>query len=121
MVIEQVLDALDVALMVGELVSRNLDEVFASWSERISERKNAAIWKLPALLAEQPVVSAAYISEKLSITTRAASSMIAKAQQYGILRPAGAGARSVYYQADDLVSILEEASSVQGVRRMMAK
>ncbi len=120
-VIEQVLDALDVALMVGELVSRNLDEVFASWSERISERKNAAIWKLPALLAEQPVVSAAYISEKLSITTRAASSMIAKAQQYGILRPAGAGARSVYYQADDLVSILEEASSVQGVRRMMAK
>lgn len=120
-VIEQVLDALDVALMIGELVSRNLDEVFASWAERISERKNAAIWKLPALLAEQPVISAAYVSEKLSITTRAASSMIAKAQQYGILRPAGAGARSVYYQSDDLISILEEASSTQGIRRMMAK
>ena len=120
-VIEQVLDALDVALVVGDLVSRHLDEVFASWSERMSERKNAAIWKLPALLAEQPVVSAAFISEKLSITTRAASSVIAKAQQYGILRPVGAGVRSVYYQADDLLSVLEEASSVQGIRRMMAR
>ena len=120
-VIEQVLDALDVALVVGDLVSRHLDEVFASWSERMSERKNAAIWKLPALLAEQPVVSAAFISEKLSITTRAASSIIAKAQQYGILRPVGAGVRSVYYQADDLLSVLEEASSVQGIRRMMAR
>lgn len=120
-VIEQVLDALDVALVVGDLVSRNLDEVFASWSERMSERKNAAIWKLPALLAEQPVVSAAFISKKLSITTRAASSIIARAQQYGILRPVGAGVRSVYYQADDLLSVLEEASSVQGIRRMMAR
>ena len=120
-VIEQVLDALDVALVVGDLVSRHLDEVFASWSERMSERKNAAIWKLPALLAEQPVVSAAFISKKLSITTRAASSIIARAQQYGILRPVGAGVRSVYYQADDLLSVLEEASSVQGIRRMMAR
>lgn len=119
-VIEQVVSALELAVAVGGMVAQKLDEVFDSWGERIRGRKDAAIWKLPQLLAEQPVVSAAYVAERAGITPRAASSAISRARECGILRPVGAGARSVYYQADELIEVLEEVSSIQGIRRMLS-
>lgn len=118
-VVEQLVDALELSLMVGRLVARNLDGVFAGWRGRMTERANSSIHRLPLVLAEQPVVTVPYVAEKMGITTRAAQNLVSRACEYEILRPLGNGRRGVFYQADELIDVLEEASSLPSIRRMV--
>lgn len=64
--------------------------------------------------------STAYLAEHLGITVRAAGNLVARACEYGILRPIGNRRRGVFYQADELINLLEEVSSAEGVRRVLA-
>ncbi len=47
-------------------------------------------------------------------------SLAARACEYGVLGPIENWRRGVFYQADELVDLLEGASSAEGVRRMLA-
>ncbi|MDO4437319.1 MAG: Fic family protein [Coriobacteriaceae bacterium] len=118
-VVEQLADALELALAVGKIVARDIDGVMEEWSETIRERAGSSIHRLPAVLAEQPVVNVAFVAERLGITTRAASSLVARACDYGILRPMGNRQRGEFYQSDQLIDVLEEASSLPGIRRLL--
>ncbi len=119
-VIENVVEALELACSVGLTVTRAFDDVLAGWRGLMTERSGSAIYRLPAVLVEQPVVSTAYLAEHLGITVRAAGNLVARACEYGILRPIGNRRRGVFYQADELINLLEEVSSAEGVRRVLA-
>ena len=119
--VESVLNALELALVIGRRVSGLIDDVMEGWRSVISERVGSAIWRLPPLLAEQPVVTIAYVAENLSITPRAASTLVARACEYGMLRPLGSRRRGDFYQSDELIDVLEEISSMSGIRRMLAR
>lgn len=119
-VVEQLVDALELAMAIGTLVARDIDAVIGTWRERITERAGSGIHRLPGLLVEQPVVNTAFVARKMDITQRAASTMVSRACEYGMLRPMGNRHRGEYYQADALISVLEEVSSIQGIRRMVA-
>ena len=119
-IVESVLSALELALVIGGRVSGLIDSVMEGWRSAIAERAGSAIWRLPPLLAEQPVVTVAYVAEHLAITPRAASTLVARACEYGMLRPLGSRRRGDFYQSDVLIDILEEISSMSGVRRMLA-
>lgn len=118
-IVERLCDALDVALFVGRRVSEEIELVVDGWRTGISERKGASIHRLPALLAAQPVVNSAFVAKGLGITTRAATTLIGRACDYGMLRPLGNRLRGEFYQADRIVAVLEEVSSVGGIRRML--
>ena len=118
---ESVLSALELALVIGGRVAGLIDEVMEDWRSAISERAGSAIWRLPPLLAEQPVVTIAYVAEHLSITSRAALTLVARACEYGMLRPLGSRRRGDFYQSDELIDVLEEISSMAGIRRMLVQ
>ena len=94
--------------------------MFEGWREIMTERENSSIYKLPSILAEQPVVNVAYVASELDITPRAAQNVVSRACEYEILRPIGNRRRGVFFQADELIAILEEASSLPSIRRMVA-
>lgn len=119
-VVEQLIDALDLSLVVGKLVARDIDEVMCEWGEGITERAGSSIHRLPQLLAEQPVVNVAFVAKRLGITERAASSLVNRACEYGMLRAMGNRHRGEFYQSDALINVLEEASSLPGIRRMLS-
>ena len=119
-IVEQLVEALELALVVGNSVARDIDEVFDEWDDRLHERKGSSMLRLPNLLAKQPVVDVPYVARELGVTERAASSVIAKACDYGMLRPMGNRRRGVFYQADVILSVLEEVSSMQGIRRLVS-
>ncbi|MHA7994046.1 Fic family protein [uncultured Collinsella sp.] len=119
-VVRQLVEALELSLVVGRLVARSLDDVFEGWREIMTERENSSIYKLPSILAEQPVVNVAYVASELDITPRAAQNVVSRACEYEILRPIGNRRRGVFFQADELIAILEEASSLPSIRRMVA-
>ena len=120
-VIENVIEALELACYLGSVMARAFDGVLARWRERMRERAGSAIYRLPAVLVEQPVVSTSYLADRLGITTRAVGNLVERACEYGILRPIGNRRRGAFYQADDLIDVLEEASDVSGMRRILSR
>lgn len=117
--VECVANALDVALDLGSLVAEHIDAVLETWRFQMGERKGSSIHRLPDILVEQPVVDAKYLANRLSITPRAANSLIDRACEYQILRPIGSARRSVFYQADDLIDVLEQISSTPSIKRVL--
>lgn len=119
-IVQSVVGALELALVIGQRVATAIDGVMEGWRASITERAGSAIWRLPQLLAERPVVTAALVAERLDITPRAASNLVKRACEYGMLRPLGSRRRGDFYQCDELLDLLEEISSMPGIRRVLA-
>ena len=120
-IVRQLLDALGIAVVLGGRMAEDIDDVLARWGEETTDRAGSAALRLPALLVEQPVVNVAYLAEHLNITDRAARNLVDTAVDRGILAKLGNAKRGVFYQATELVEILEEASSEKDIRRMAAR
>lgn len=116
-IIEQVFYSLELALIIGEQASADVSEVVKRWKSNIDEKRTSSIWKLIYLLIDQPVVNSTFVSENLNITLRAANQLISRAINYGILRRIGNEQRGIFYQADDIISILDKISDNTIIRR----
>lgn len=119
-IVEQLISALELAIVVGGLTAAKMDSVIEEWKAMITERRGASIHRLPGVLVEQPVVSIAYLAKCLGITPRASLSLVERACEYGILRPLGNRRRGEFFQSDEIVAVLEEISDIQGIRRIVA-
>lgn len=119
-IIESVARALELALVIGGRLAKRIDAIVDGWKSAMTERSGSAIRRLPALLAEQPVVTVAFVAQRLGITPRSASNLVARACEYGMLRPLGSKRRGDFYQSDALIDLLEEISSLPGIRRVLA-
>lgn len=120
-IVRETARALELALVIGARMSAQLDAVLEQWGERIAERKGSAMHRLAPVLVEQPVVNVKYLAEKLEISERAALNLAEKACEYGILKRMGNAKRGVFYQAPELMEVLEKASSLEGIRRMLIR
>lgn len=119
-IVERLADALEVALSIGNLVAQRLDGVLARWRSAMVERAGSSIYRLPAVLVEQPVVDAKYLADCLDITSRAANNLLDRACSYEILTPIGSARRGVFYQASELIEALECIADVRSIRRVLA-
>ena len=86
-----------------------------------TDRAGSASHRLPALLVEQPVVGVSYVASHLGITDCAARNVVETSCERGILAKVGNAKRGAFYQAVELIEVLEEASSLQGFRRIAAR
>lgn len=120
-IIIRLTDALELACVIGLRIGDDVAEVLDRWEEANTDRKGSASLRLPALLVEQPVVNIAYIVSHLGISDRAARNLVETACERRILERTGTERRGVFYQATELIAILEEASSLEGIRRIAAR
>lgn len=120
-IITCLVDAVELAVVVGARIASDVDEVFYAWRAQTTDRADSASHRLPALLVEQPVVNTTYVAQKLGVSDRTARTLVESACERGILSKMGNARRGAYYQATALVNILEEASSIQGIRRIAAR
>ena len=67
------------------------------------------------------MVDVAYVASHLGITDRAARNLIDAACERNILAKMGNAKRGAFYQATDLIVALEEASSLEGIRRIAVR
>ncbi len=118
-IIEQLIDAIDLAIVVSQRTSERARALLEDWESAMHERVTAKIRHLPALLVEQPVVDSAFVAQRLGITRRAAMDLINRACEYGILRPIGNAKRGEFYQAPAMLDMLDAISSMAGIRRML--
>lgn len=117
--IEQVVAALESAILMGVKTSSAIGKLIDDWQQRIQQRHGSRIYDLPAVLTEQPVVDSAYLADRLDLSERGARDLLNLACSYDILRPIGNARRRVYYQSDELLEILDSVSSVEAIRRLL--
>lgn len=120
-IVERIIDATEVALIAGRTMATAVDAVLEKWTRATTERAGSAMWRLPALLIAQPVVDVSFVARNLGITDRAARSLVEEACNRGILVKMGNAKRGAFYQAADLLKIMEEACDLQSIRRIAAK
>ena len=120
-IIECLADALELAVVIGARIASDVEEVLDSWASANTDRAGSASHRLPALLVGQPVVDVAYVASHLGITDRAARNLVEVACERGILAKMGNAKRGAFYQAPDLIAVLEEASRLDGIRRIAAR
>ena len=120
-IVECLADALELAAVIGSRIVSDVDGILAGWASENTDRTGSASHRLPALLVKQPVVDVAYVASHLGITDRAARNLVEVACERGILAKMGNAKRGAFYQASDLIAVLEEASSVEGIRRIAAR
>lgn len=116
-IVERLAGALELALLLGARAQNELDDVLQSWHAKLDSRADAAIHRLPALLVEQPVVDVSYIAHHLAVTQRTACNVVRRACELGILEPMGNRRRGEYYQAPELIAVLETATDTTAIRR----
>lgn len=114
-------DAVELAVVLGARIASDVDEVLAAWDVANQDRADSFSHRLPALLVEQPVVNTDYVARQLGVSDRTARTLVSEACERGILTKMGNARRGAYYQATDLIDVLEEASSIQGIRRIAAR
>lgn len=114
-------EAVELAVVLGARMASDVDEVLARWREANTDRADATSHQLAYLLVEQPVVDTRYVASRLNVSDRTARTLVDKACERGILTKMGNAERGAFYQAPELIDILEEASSVQGIRRIASR
>lgn len=114
-------DALELATAIGSCIAKDVDTVLGNWRDLNTDRRGSASHALPTLLVKQPVVNTAYVAKQLFVSERAARTIIEAACERGILSKIGNAKRGAFYQANELIEVLEDASSLQGIRRIAAR
>lgn len=120
-IVDCLADALELAVVIGSRVASDVDVVLDDWRSANTDRAGSASHRLPALLVEQTVVNVAYIARRLGIFDRAARSLVLAACERDILQKMGNARRGAFYQATGLISVLEDATSLQGIRRIATR
>ncbi len=120
-IVQCLADALELAVVIGSRIASDVDSILDDWRSANTDRAGSASHRFPALLVEQPVVNVGYVASRLAISDRAARSLVLVACERGILQKMGSARRGAFYQASDLISVLEEASSLQGIRRIASR
>jgi Fic family protein len=66
-IVDRFADASFAAVHNGRRLVTDLDEIRASWDERVRARRDATAWRVAALLLRHPVVNASLIASELGI------------------------------------------------------
>jgi Fic family protein len=117
-IIEQLVEALELALVIASELSSEVEHLLADWEDKITEKKTSRTRDAIRLLIQQPVITADYLSQKLTLTPRAARDLIGRLVNYGILAPMSANPRKVFYQAPAIIAIIESMSGAKSIQRL---
>jgi Fic family protein len=97
--------------LVGEL-----EQTSRGWSDKITARREASVWRLTDLLLRQPVIDGALVRQELGITAPAANQSINHLVEPGILTQIGTSRRNRRWSANEVLQALDDFAARAGRR-----
>lgn len=105
------------AIGTGRQLVSDLRATREEWRQRVRSRAGSAAAAMLDFLLRQPVVSVALVAESLGVSVVSATSAIRRLEEAGVLVRANAGERNRLWQADDVLSALDDFSARARSRR----
>lgn len=91
----------------GRQLAADLLDVHARWSEAITARRTAAVWRLLPQLLSQPAVTSTRVRQLTGLSQPAADSVIDQLRRTGVLSKAAGSRRYVIWVATDVTDALD--------------
>ncbi len=115
-IVRQFVDAAFYAIGSGRRLVDELRSVRAAYQEQTTARADSTAWKLIDRLMAQPVVNSGYVVEAFGISGVAAQRAIDRLVESGVLREVTQRARNRVWQADGILTALDDFAA--GIRRV---
>jgi len=101
-------DAAFAAIGNGRQLAKDLLAIYEAWSESITARRTAAVWRVLPMLLSQPAVTSAAVQEATGLSQPAADNVIGQLRDAGILTKATGVQRYVVWVATDVTQALDD-------------
>ena len=101
-------DAAFAAIGNGRQLAKDLLAIYDAWSESITARRTAAVWRVLPMLLSQPAVTSAVVQEATGLSQPAADNVIGQLREAGILTKAAGVQRYVVWVATDVTQALDD-------------
>lgn len=103
----------------GDALGRiqRIDELLASWRERVARLSSRVPEKAIDLFAENPFRTVGELADRLDVAFTTAQRAIERLESVGMVEPTTPAKRNRVYCARAILSILEEPPQLQGSRR----
>lgn len=92
----------------GRQLARDLLAIHEKWSEKITARRTASVWKVLPMLLSQPAVTSTLIQQATGLSQPAADGVIAQLRKAGIVDKAAGVQRYVVWVAGDVTKALDD-------------
>ncbi|MEV0437072.1 Fic family protein [Nocardia sp. NPDC050413] len=115
-IVRRFVEATFYAVGAGRRLVEDLRAVRTGYREQTTARADSVVWKVIDSLIAQPVVNSAYVAETFGISAVAAQRAIDRLVQSGVLREVSQRARNRVWQADAILTALDDFAA--GVRRV---
>lgn len=116
-IVEEFARATLAAIGNGRELVDELTGLRRAWGERLAARRDAAAWRLVALLLRQPVVDGRTVQDALGVSDRAALTAIDHLVDAGALVAVDDRARNRVWQAPEVLDALDAFAARAGRRR----
>jgi len=101
-------DAAFAAIGNGRQLAQDLLDVYERWSESITTRRTASVWRVLPMLLSQPAVTSALVQEATGLSQPAADNVIDQLREAAILTQAAGAQRYVVWVATDVTKALDD-------------
>ncbi|MPZ96437.1 MAG: Fic family protein [Propionibacteriales bacterium] len=101
-------DAAFAAIGNGRQLARDLLDVYQRWSESITVRRTASVWRVLPLLLSQPAVTSALVQATTGLSQPAADNVIGQLREAGIVTKAAGAQRYLVWIATDVTKALDD-------------
>jgi Fic family protein len=101
-------DAAFAAIGNGRQLAKDLMAIHEAWSESITARRTAAVWRVLPMLLSHPAVTSAVLQEATGLSQPAADNVIGQLREAGILTKAAGVQRYIVWVATDVTQALDD-------------
>jgi Fic family protein len=115
-IVEKLAEAAFAAIANGRQLVLDLRNIREGWTESITARRDAAVWRLADLLIRQPVIDAATAAAELQMTSQNVLRAIAPLVNTEVLSEFTGFTRNRMWQANQVLSALDDFAARAGRR-----
>lgn len=101
----------------GRVLVRALEDLLSDWTERVTARSHAAVWRALPVLISQPAVTVQLLAERTGVTAPAAAHAVSQLVRAGVLAPAGDRKRNRVWIAGEVLDVLDDFAQSSGRRQ----
>ena len=116
-IVKEIAAGIIFAVQVSSAMVEKIDSIINNWKAGIKAKESSNVWKLMAVLVENPVVDAKFVSEKLNLSLKSAYNILQDAHNFEMLKPIGKINQNMKFEAADITHLVDEVMSSKKIFR----
>lgn len=119
-IVTKLADAAFRAVANGRQLVADLHEIRAGWTDQVTARRDAAVWRIADLLMRHPVVNAAMLADELGVATPNVYRSVRPLEDAGILVGSANRQRDRVWRTPQVLAALDAFAARAGRRTLAA-